>query len=85
MKEPAFAGFFVYQDLIKKLIELPESKNLTQVALARRLEKPQSYVSKVQILERRLDIVELIDGLNALDIEFEAFIVKEILVISSKA
>lgn len=40
---------------------------MTQVELARRLEKPQSYVSKVEILERRIDVIELIDWLNALD------------------
>lgn len=54
-----------YQDLIKKLIELRESKNVTQVELAQRLGKPQSYVSKVEILERRLDVIELMDWLNA--------------------
>lgn len=56
-----------YQGLIKKLIELRESKNVTQVELARRLNKPQSYVSKIEILERRIDVIELIDWLNALD------------------
>ncbi|MHC5171461.1 helix-turn-helix domain-containing protein [Acinetobacter johnsonii] len=56
-----------YQDLIKKPIALRESKNVTQVELARRLEKPQSYVSKVEILERRLDVIELTDWLNVLD------------------
>ncbi|WP_228271893.1 helix-turn-helix domain-containing protein [Acinetobacter soli] len=30
-------------------MELRESKNVTQVELAPRLEKPQSYVSKVEI------------------------------------
>ncbi len=40
---------------------------MTQVELARRLVKPQSYVSKVEILERRIDVIELIDWLNALD------------------
>jgi transcriptional regulator with XRE-family HTH domain len=63
-----------YQNLIKKLIELRESKNVTQVELARRLEKPQSYVSKVEILERRLDIIELCDWLKTLDIEITIFI-----------
>ncbi|MEK7741331.1 MAG: helix-turn-helix transcriptional regulator [Pseudomonadota bacterium] len=56
-----------YQNLIKKLIELRESKNVTQVELAQRLGKPQSYVSKVEILERRLDVIELIDWLKVLD------------------
>ena len=57
-----------YQDLIKKLIELRESKDVTQVELARRLNKPQSYVSKVEILERRIDVIELIDWLKVLDV-----------------
>ncbi|MFP8818428.1 helix-turn-helix domain-containing protein [Acinetobacter johnsonii] len=63
-----------YQDLIKKLITLRESKDVTQVELALRLGKPQSYVSKVEILERRLDVIELIDWLNALDTELAFFI-----------
>ena len=63
-----------YQDLIKKLITLRESKNMTQVELARRLEKPQSYVSKVEILERRLDVIELIDWLKLLEVELTNFL-----------
>ncbi|MBU3846256.1 MAG: helix-turn-helix transcriptional regulator [Candidatus Acinetobacter avistercoris] len=63
-----------YQDLIKKLIELRESKHMTQVELARRLNKPQSYVSKVEILERRLDVIELNDWLKVLDKEITIFI-----------
>jgi transcriptional regulator with XRE-family HTH domain len=63
-----------YQDLIKKLIELRESKNVTQVEVARRLEKPQSYVSKVEILERRLDVIELCDWLNSIDVKITDFI-----------
>ena len=63
-----------YQNLIKKLIELRESKNVTQVELARRLEKPQSYVSKVEILERRIDIIELIDWLKVLETEIADFL-----------
>jgi transcriptional regulator with XRE-family HTH domain len=57
-----------------KLIELRESKNVTQVELARRLEKPQSYVSKVEILERRLDVIELCDWLNSIDVKITDFI-----------
>ena len=33
---------------------------MTQVELARRLNKPQSYVSKVETFERRLDVIELV-------------------------
>ena len=56
-----------YQDLIKKLIELRESKHVIQVELARRLNKPQSYVSKVEILDSRFDVIELMDWLKILD------------------
>ena len=73
-----------YQDLIQKLIELRESKNVTQVELAQRLGKQQSYVSKVEILERRLDVIELIDWLTALSIGLEELNLKEIVAISSK-
>ncbi|OTG61476.1 transcriptional regulator [Acinetobacter sp. ANC 4204] len=63
-----------YQDLMKKLIELRESQNVTQVELARLLNKPQSYVSKVEILERRLDVIELIDWLSVLKTNIAEFI-----------
>ncbi|WP_335968682.1 helix-turn-helix transcriptional regulator [Acinetobacter bereziniae] len=62
-----------YQDLVKKLIELRESKDVTQVELAQRLGKPLSYVSKVEILERLLDVIELIDWLKILGEEISAF------------
>ena len=58
-----------YQHLIKKLIELRESKDMTQVELAYLLEKPQSYVSKIEILERRIDIIELLDWLYFLEVD----------------
>ena len=58
---------------------------MAQVELARRLNKPQSYVSKVEILERSLDVIELMDWLTALSIGFEELNLKEILAISSKA
>ncbi|MBN6514767.1 helix-turn-helix domain-containing protein [Acinetobacter pittii] len=63
-----------YQDLIKKLIELRESRNVTQVELARRLNKPQSYVSKIEILERRIDVIELIDWLEVMNTNIKDFL-----------
>ncbi len=47
---------------------------MTQVELALRLGKPQSYVSKVEILERRLDVIELCDWLNAIHVKITDFI-----------
>ena len=57
---------------------------MTQVELARRLNKLQSYVSKVEILERRLDVIELMEWLAALGIGFEELNLKKILATSSK-
>lgn len=45
---------------------------MTQVELARLLNKPQSYVSKVEILEIRLDVIELLDWLKVLGEEISA-------------
>lgn len=63
-----------YRNLILKLIKLRESKNLTQVQLASSLKKPQSYVSKVETFERRIDIIELQDWLTQLDIDLGVFL-----------
>lgn len=62
-----------YQQLCKYLIQVREENNLTQVEVAQRLHKPQSYVSKYERGERRLDILEFIDLAKALDIPPDAF------------
>ena len=43
-------------------------RNLTQVELAERLERPQSFVSKYECGERRLDLVELGEVCDALEV-----------------
>ncbi|MCX0339449.1 helix-turn-helix domain-containing protein [Acinetobacter radioresistens] len=57
-----------YQKLIKELIRIRELKKITQVEVASSLQKPQSYVAKVENLDRRLDIIELIDWVRVLDL-----------------
>jgi transcriptional regulator with XRE-family HTH domain len=41
---------------------------MTQEELARRLNRPQSYISKYESGERRLDVIELLDVARALQI-----------------
>jgi ribosome-binding protein aMBF1 (putative translation factor) len=48
------------------LIATREKRELTQAALAQRLNKPQSYVSKFERGERRLDVVEYLEVAEAL-------------------
>jgi transcriptional regulator with XRE-family HTH domain len=48
-----------YISVIKKLREAREAAGLTQQAAAEKLNKPQSYISKIERGERRIDVVEL--------------------------
>jgi transcriptional regulator with XRE-family HTH domain len=47
------------------LIEKRKAAGLTQEAVAERLGKPQSYVSKYETGERRLDVIEFLDVAQA--------------------
>lgn len=55
------------------LREIRSSNELTQVEVATRLGKPQSYVSKYESGERRLDVAELMGVCAALDITLVDF------------
>lgn len=48
-----------YQQLCALLRELRREAGLTQVDVAERLDVPQSFVSKYESGERRLDVIEL--------------------------
>ncbi|WKZ25889.1 MAG: helix-turn-helix transcriptional regulator [bacterium] len=48
-----------YKLVIQKLKKLRISLGLTQLHVASKLGKPQSYISKIELGERRLDITEL--------------------------
>ena len=51
------------------LLEAREAAGLTQAALAERLNRRQSYVSKFERGERRLDVVEFLEVSKALRID----------------
>jgi transcriptional regulator with XRE-family HTH domain len=48
-----------YQEFLVKLRQARLDAGLTQVEVARALGKPQSYVSKCESGERRVDVTEL--------------------------
>ena len=48
-----------YKNVIEKLKEARLEAVLKQEDVAKKLEKPQSYISKVERGERRLDVIEL--------------------------
>jgi len=49
-----------YQLIIKALRAGRLAKGMTQAQLAKALDKPQSFVAKVENGERRLDVVEFV-------------------------
>lgn len=55
-----------YAVLCRLLLEAREAAGMTQAALARRLGRPQSYVSKVEHGERRVDVVEFVELCEAI-------------------
>ena len=58
-----------YRAFLAGLIEARRRAALTQVDLAARLDKPQSFVSKVERGERRLDFVEFVDWAQAIGVD----------------
>lgn len=65
-----------YQRLKRLLIEARQDAGLTQVDLAAKLDRPQSFVSKYERGERRLDIVEFLEVADALGLDPAEFIEK---------
>ena len=47
-----------YHIFLEELICARKEKNMTQEQLAKKLKKPQSYISKYESGERRLDVLE---------------------------
>jgi transcriptional regulator with XRE-family HTH domain len=58
-----------YKTLRRMLQVARETSGLTQLGLASRIGKPQSFISKIESGERRLDIVEFITICRALGLE----------------
>ena len=48
-----------YKDIIERLKTARIEAGLTQQEVADKLGKPQSYISKIESVERRLDVAEM--------------------------
>ncbi len=62
-----------YKAFIERLRKAREEAGITQVELAKALKRSQTWVSKCELGERRVDFVELEDIANALGKELEWF------------
>ena len=65
-----------YKLFLAILISTREEKGLSQHQLAKKLKKPQSFVSKYERGERRLDVVEFLDIVKALGADEQEIISK---------
>jgi len=58
-----------YERFCNLLIAARKAKGLTQVDLAARLGRPQSFVSKYERGERRLDVIEFLEVTRAMGVD----------------
>ena len=65
-----------YRLFLESLIKARKNAGVTQEQLAKRLNRPQSFVSKCENGERRVDIVELLEILQSIGVEPIHFIRK---------
>ncbi|WP_299147229.1 helix-turn-helix transcriptional regulator [uncultured Tateyamaria sp.] len=60
--------------MLTALVEERSSAGLSQAQLAKRIGKPASFVGKYEVGERRLDVIELLVVLNALEANTSDFV-----------
>ena len=58
-----------YEVLLRRLVSARKANGVTQLELARRLDKPQSFVSKYERRERRLDVFEFVVICRSLSVD----------------
>tara|TARA_Y100000780_G_C13604897_1_gene386104 strand:+ start:543 stop:800 length:258 start_codon:yes stop_codon:yes gene_type:complete len=58
-----------WNELLVHLVKLRLDRGLTQQSLAERIKRTQSFVSKIERGERRLDVLEFCQWIRALDHE----------------
>ena len=65
---------YQYRRFRALLTEARKTAGLTQVELSAQLERPQSFVSKVERGERRLDVIEFLEMARVLRLDVVAFL-----------
>ena len=65
-----------YETFQKALVDARLNVNLTQTEVSLRIGKHQSFVSKYESGERRLDVIEFLDVCEALDLKPAAILRK---------
>lgn len=63
-----------YRAVIARLVDERHALDVSQRELADRLSQSRSFVSKVEIFERRMDFVQLVDWVRALKLDERKFL-----------
>lgn len=63
-----------YQVFREMIVKIRKESELTQVQIAKELGKPQSYISKIENGERRIDFTEFVEIASLLKIDIQQFI-----------
>lgn len=66
----------LYRRLCRMLVDARKKSGLQQTDVAKRLSRPQSYVSKVESGERRLDVGEFVELATAIGVDPAALLRK---------
>lgn len=63
-----------YAFLLRRLREAREARGLTQGQVGASIGKPQSYIAKIELGERRVDVIELYEIANLYGLPVSYFI-----------
>ncbi|QNN68768.1 helix-turn-helix domain-containing protein [Thermomonas carbonis] len=63
-----------YQSLLTLLVEARNTSGLTQQQVADKLGRPQSFISKIENGDRRLDVIEFLEICRLLDTDPHALL-----------
>ena len=63
-----------YRGMIELLVALRHDAGLTQRDVAERLAEPRAYVSKIEQCQQRLDPLQLVEWLRAIDADEKKFL-----------
>ncbi|CAE15793.1 unnamed protein product [Photorhabdus laumondii subsp. laumondii TTO1] len=70
VKEMASIYSYEYQLVINTLRKARIEKGITQKSLAQALDRPQSFIAKIENGERRLDVVEFVHIAHLLSVDY---------------